>query len=784
MNNEGTRRFTRRDVLKLAGWTAGMLALTSCGVDTEPSFSKQFRSNILVNTPTPEPLRQTNPTEQFVSPLAWGAVVNRILGNGFSENLSMLVRAIPDKELRVMTAQVITANRLKSRPSAELDLYRELTKAERVIGNTICGDSRFVCKTAFFDSATGQMVAVAEQRTLGAAPTIYGKGVNVSLVMAHCNTVLDPSGCGAIGAAIKMDEGKSRELLAQGISQNTLDVIKQTEVGIDPEIQAVRAAKIQAHLNTIAHGGDPHITVAVKAGLADGSMEVLGAFDESGKAVKIPDVVGDFIAFNKHTPSETQALSLTKGQSPRVYALNATTFNTQDLMGSLAEEKGQTFKLTLQPQTGNKTIPINVNELEQAVASLEYPLAHKEWGKLQLVFGRSPEELALIRDRLMKSEKAWDFMNNKGVIVEALVNEKGEITMLNVLQLDKFKNVKSALQPLTTSNMYQIPISGKVIAEAESLAAQAEPAKASGLNKIVTQLKSMAPLAFKVLRIVQPVFDAAITIDIINAIKKMNRMSSVMDDHSSGQSPKKNGGTTAGDLQNGSGVMTTQEYYSWLKPYPEADPHMISGNYGTTYTKRQLGMEFVGLINNYVAETAGNGDWTNGSKDPNHPYYKTSLSDVEKAGKVFLFDYRNIHDGGKHERFTVPGRPLIFYPQPISTTQSPIHYEYADGEMKQHQFVVLNPNNGEALFTDIPGQMVVPVVNVEPKNPNKMVTYYLLLISDGQGNISVNPVGYDIKDVKTGSLPKSYFASNTPIPVTKDDFIGHAIYEYDNARVS
>ena len=271
---------------------------------------------------------------------------------GLSSNLEIITKAIPDKQIRTLVAETLVNNRLGSSPGKRLELSKKLIDSGRGIGGNFCGDSRVVCNTVFYSASEGSAIATSEKRALGAAPSVFNKGINVSILATHCNSISDPSGCGALAGLAELENaGGYQKLRAHNISDDTIKLLQSSLRSPDPDIQAVAGAKIQALINANAHGTG-HVAVAVRMGHADGSMQILGAYNELGQPVGVPDVVKEFVAFNSNSPIGVNSKDLSLGQAPPQFAMNSTRFNIQDLMGKQAATPGDTFKITIQSDTG------------------------------------------------------------------------------------------------------------------------------------------------------------------------------------------------------------------------------------------------------------------------------------------------------------------------------------------------------------------------------------------------------------------------------------------------
>lgn len=769
---EHKKNFTRRDVLRVAGLIGLGAALSACGVDITPT---PYFDNRPSYPPTPT-------YKDFASSAVWAKVLESF-SPGLSSNLEIITKAIPDKQIRVLVAETLVNNAFASSPGKRLELSKKLIDSGRGIGGNFCGDSRVVCNTVFYSASEGSAIATSEKRALGAAPSVFNKGINVSILATHCNSIGDPSGCGALAGLAELENaGGYQKLRAHNISDDTIKLLQSSLRSPDPDIQAVAGAKIQALINANAHGTG-HVAVAVRMGHADGSMQILGAYNELGQPVGVPDVVKEFVAFNSNSPIGVNSKDLSLGQAPPQFAMNSTRFNIQDLMGKQASTPGNTFKITVQSDTGGASKLLNVAEIDRGVAAIQYPMAHEKWGKLQWLFGRSPEELALMRERLMMNDGTWKYLANRGIIVEALVDDSGKITgTLRITNLSKLPEKIKAIEELKllTPTTYEIVLSQKTLAEAKIVVDEAGAARGAKFAVVIEKLKELTKIGFKILKFVDPVFNAALIAGAFDVVKKINGWDGVYSSHSTEWTTDRKGKKATGDLNNG-GALSTAEYQGLLKKYPHADPYMVSGRYGAIYTNDQLATSFHGLIKDYQLDVTQGGDTVNGSTNPSSKFYGVPVTDVERAGKILLFGYE---EPATHvpKNYSKVGKPLIFLPLPNKTAYSSNHYEYTDDGIKKHTMVIYNPDTKEFISPHLPGEMIVPVESIAPLNEKVRVIYYLHLKSDGEGRIIINPVGYKEEQIKTSALPKSYFASSGSTKV--DGLFGYVFPKKESVSVS
>lgn len=765
---------TKNDLMRIGSLLAVPVLVAGCALppDITPT---PFVDNKPKYTATPE-------YSQFTTDAAWLSIFNK-LGTSFQKELGLLEKAIPDPFIRNRVAEVLIGNRIASMKGGDLSMYSMLLESGKVIGMEACADSRIVCKTSFYSASEGATV-ISEQRALGAAPRVFDKGINVSILATHANTCNETGGCGALAALAELKKGsKGYDELAKHVSPDTIKLIQSSLHNPNPDEQAVIGAKIQAIINSNAHGGDGHITVAVKMGHADGSMTVLGAFDQNGNAVPIPKVVEEYIAFNTKSPLMVDP-KLAAGQAPVESVINTTRFPTAKLMDSLVEQPGHTFKISLRPQTGDPRQIINALNIEDGVATANYPLAHPQWGKIQWVIGRTPEETALIRESLLKSDKMEGFLGKQGVIVEAVVNDAGEITELGITQMAQgSKGIQSVdkLKAMGGLVNVEVALSQKTLAEAELLVAGNTVSKS---KPIVEALKKVGKAGIQVFKRLAPLFDAGMIISAIDAYKEWADMDMVYDSHALIMTSTKDGkNALSGGLDNG-GFITTDQYNTSLRDKPNLEPLMLNGNFGTTYTQQQFADSYFGSISDFITEASSSGGNTIvGSKNPNSKYFGVSLGDLQKMGKVLVFDHKDITDPvNPHKKYMKPGLPLVFLPMSVETSTSPKYWDLTKEGIGKHPFMIVNSDTGEFLTTVTPGEMIVPVESLTPRNPAVKVTYFLQMKSDGEGRITVKAIGYKEEPIKTGGLSDDKIAESGSTPV--NGLFGHIFPKKESVSVS
>lgn len=719
--------------------------------DNKPNSGLITPDSRVVPTPFADnrPSYPKTPTAADLKPGIWLSAFNAFINPETRRALNELDSLFPDPIVKNRVAQVLIENDLASKPGSSLEIFNILKKEGRIIGSTLCADSRVICDTIFYASEHGKTVpqfAAIEERSLGAAPRIFDKGINVSILATHCNSAGDISGCGALQALAKLREpGGADWLRTHGIAQDTIDEILRTLQKANPDEQAVIAAKLQAMMNANAHGGERHIAIAVKVGHADQAMEVIDAFDNLGNRVsldKLPEFAKEYLAVNGSKVGQIDAF-LARGQRPLEYVLNTTDLNIQQLMGKGTENAGNTFKITARPQIGNYGRTLNIDEIKKAVAALNYPLTH-DWGKIQWILAKSPQELALIRDELYKSDKFWQFLARGNTMVEVVVDTKGKITGgINITQInDLVRQPFSGIEGVKLrGTVTEVILAQRALRDAERLMKNSAKAEeiAGKYGKYLEGLKSAGSIVLKIIKALNPLFNAQSIKEIADGIQTVANMNVVYDRHAFAT----DGRGRRGGLVN---IMTTQDYVSYLKQNLNVEPYMAAGLYDTIYTKEELSGAFWGLVQRWVHDyDQFGGTFENGPKNPKSEFYGVG---VDQLFSIMVHDYMDPNAGQIHKKFAKVGKPLIFKPLPVVTAFSPAHTEYSEDGLKKQPFIILNPDTGEFLMTGIPGEMIIPVKSLEPRNGVE-VTYYLYYRMDEQGNLRVKCIGYSDPTAKS-----------------------------------
>lgn len=654
-------------------------------------------------------------------------------------SLNELDSLFPDPLVKNRVAQVLIDNDLAGRPGGALRTFDILRQKGRVIGVTLCADSRVICETAsggrindtvFFAVQDGTPVkefAAIEQRSLGAAPRVFN--TDVSILATHCNGAGDFSGCGALQALSQLrDPGGADILKHHGIAPETIDEILQTLKSANPNEQAVIAAKLQAMMSANSTGRR-HITIAARVGHADKSMEIIDAFDNFGNRVNVadlPDYAQHYLAVNGAPPAQIDAY-LAKGQKPFEYValISDGKYNIQELMGPATRIKGVTFKVTGMPQGSDLSRALNMTEIKQMVAAVDYPLDH-DWGKLFWIIGRKPEEIAALKQELLAGNKTgdlWLFLNRGNTLVEATVDAKGKITgTLKITRIKETVDVAhGGLNAIKAAGLRtEVILADKALKDAQRVvsAAVAEGKAAGKYQEVVDFLAKTGKVGLKIVGLLNPLFNAMAISDGANALAVLANYDLVYDRHNIAfDGYGKKGGLSQ--------VMTMDKYLQSLKNDPALEPYLISkGLYDTAYTHQELAGAFTGLVNKYIEDK---------------PDFN-GLDGLRDLRKVLIFDYKDPNAGNKIIKLA-PASPLVFYPLPVSTSFSPDHIDF--GNLDRHPFMILNTSTGEFLITGVPGEMILPVQSLEPRN-NTPVTYYLYLHTDEQGMLGVKNVGYEL----------------------------------------
>lgn len=760
--------YSRRDVLKMGAASllsllGGELFLAACAPATAvvPSTGNgQPIAGVTAESKAgtaPTPLfKDTKPTfpqtpTRFDS-AGWIAIVNNVFNPEAStiQNLKALDR-LPNQLQKNRILEVLLANEAAAK-GGTFKYFDELRKSGQIIGSTLCGDSRVICQTMFSAVDKGVIkspqFAAIEARSLGGAPRVFERGVNVSILATHCNSSKDITGCGALQALAELQKSGGDQILRQhGLAKDTIDEILSSlskASKATPDEQANMMAIIQARINAINHGGDRHITVAVKIGHADKSMEVIDAFDNLGKRVAIedlPDFAKRYIAVNSATAGEVDAY-LKSGQKPFEYWLNATGYNIQDMAGPKTGIPGQAFKITARPQTGDLARAINLAEIKQAVAGINYPLAH-DWGRIQWVLAKNYDELAAIRSELLASDKAWEFLGRGGVVVEAVI-DKGKIDgAMHILQAAELVEEKADIARLKRIGLTTDVIlskaalrnAEKMIAEAKAAGAKAEEASFTKAEKIVKWLESKGTLALKILGKLQPLFYAQMTIEATDKITKLLHMGIIQ--------------TVRGNIAvrtNRFSILTTSEYNSLKNSTPKVNPSLsVAGLFQANINQKNLGERYWRMMQMYNQELGPvipggpSGSYINGPVNPNSPFYGINLDNL--AG-VIEWEFLEPHNNHKPITLRKFGSPLVYKPLPNIGTDNIPKWNYSEEGLAKHEFFIVDPDTGKEVFTNVESEMILPYAELNPEKGTENTLYYLKVRSDGKGIITTTSVAY------------------------------------------
>jgi hypothetical protein len=672
------------------------------------------------------------------------------LGSDVVNHLSMLEQFIPDPLIRESVGEVLIENAIASVPGGKLDQHEILRKAGRVLGYAGCSDSRVVCDTVFYSASAKEDFIIEEAKSLGGAPRIFEKGVNISILSTHSTCIGVSEGCGALGALKELlsnPEAKAK-FIKHGIPSQTIEEILKSLESANPTDQAVIGAKIQAKFNYLAHGGDSHVAVAVQAGHADGKMEILGAFNEKGAEVKVPSLARDFV-FVQNNISDEIVAGLAEGQKPFLAVINATGLPTADLMGTKALEPGQIFKVTGEIRNG----VLSANEVDRILAGIGYPLAH-DWGKVLWIFAKNEEELSLIENRLLRSSIANEFLKRNGVILSAVVDEKGKIIgniFLSQLKSAE-KSVDAALTFEATSSHLVVSsnrISLSELVEQNALVSIAQTndgaLTASRWKEALSKIKQISSKTLKIASasadLLKPFFDAGWYMLLDEAYEKLSKMGPVFDNF---------------DHQITISV-PREQFDSFLKIESNVDPRLVilkdgRGLFQTKYTKDELSEQFFGYLNAWADDFSQNkreGDsWANGqSGNSNSQFYEVGNDNLFK---IFVFGFQTPSvNNSEYDIVRLSGAksPVVFFPIGMElknsekTPVSPNHIDLSQDGLKKQPFMVVDTQTGEYLITGTEGQIVVEVRSNKLYN-NVPISYFLMLTSHNDGSIDVQNVGY------------------------------------------
>ncbi len=740
--------------------TAAALALAACGPaapstgerepvgigQTEAVPTQYSDANIQAHAiPTPE----YNQFDTIASQSPWYTAYE-MFGPELVAKFQALDR-ISDPIAREYVAKIIWGNFQAVNLLDQTVQFEALKEAGRVIGCTTCVDSRIIGANGPFyatteGSAVPMLYATEDQHSLAGTARLFDPSVKTSIVATHCISPINMGGCGALAAFKQLSEARGREALAHhGISELTITTVLNDIKSADPIIQARAAAQIQAIMN-----GPEHVTVATII-THTGQWEAVGVFNGLGEELReIPTVIQQLLALNRQ-PLDA---ALIAAQKPPVIGINTTNFNTKDLFGAdLAGTPGQLFKVTVRPQVGEVLAPTNVAELgaeigghiDQAIAGSLYAEAH-DWAKVIAIFGQSEADIAPTLKALMNDDVTMRFLARPGAhIAINLTNEKGLIQTVRIIKLAETVDPQAeiaAIRAIGTTS-FEIKASELTIAQAQAIAAAETLSPAA--KRALDLAQRFGTITFKVLRFLEPLLNAGNAVWVADIWSQMRSWNAEYSRHSFAEIDGQRGGISR--------VLTSAEYQQRLQQLPDVEPYMW-GEFETTYTQAELGTEYLGLVEHYLNDVAEfGGDMTNGPKNEASVFYGMGITDLKK---VLNFDYFDItNPGHEHRTFHTVGRPIFFFPLGTSNDFSPDNISLTPDGIKNQPFMVLDPNSGQFVTTDSKSQMIIKIVGNEPLTSNT-VYYYLLVSSEGDGQIHTKCVGYEVNPEHADASPYTW----------------------------
>jgi hypothetical protein len=420
---------SRRDFLKVsaAGWLGLELAAlglssTACG----PAQKREQISNggggpslpfFLAMTGMRMPDDPNRNAEAMVQ-------LQKILNNPVQAD--NLLAAVIDNQLSVAAGNVVSD---------------QAVAEGRAIGASLCSDSRGTIFSKFSAISFGESTQmwVTEARQAGAQPSLFRPNVTKSLFISHEALPYCEFGCGYLGGVEEIllhgDEGVQK-LINHGVPQETIGHIlswKDKYGGsfrfdkLTPDEWAEVGGSIQAYMNGVAKGENHMVLFGVQSH-GTGQFRPLGFVDETGRTISLTDGMqlypelngaGEFL--NQPHPAIE---SLVAGQKPDINILSVSKHSPQAMFGDDIIRPGQAFVINHPVET------ISADSLDAMVADLVasqgYSIgALEQRGNMIFLTADNASDMARLRQALLGSSFADDFLKNGGLIVEMIPDEAG-----------------------------------------------------------------------------------------------------------------------------------------------------------------------------------------------------------------------------------------------------------------------------------------------------------------------------------------------------------------------
>ncbi|MDO8610767.1 MAG: hypothetical protein Q7R95_09555 [bacterium] len=305
------------------------------------------------------------------------------------------------------------------------------------IGLSGCSDSRFTAPFIFPTTQSGIELSTYLNNTLGIAlqgnmigtqPAIFDKRVKMSLFVPHVNCAGATEGCGAAGGIKELLAGNEKKLLEHGVTQGTIDQLKDmiNKMGATPNAKAwgKDGAFLQAKMNYLANGENHFVAWGVN-GIADDTFDVLGVIDAFGNEYKITDEKFTLLKQYADYLNKPHAIlgDIVKKQMPGFNLINGSKRSSSELFKNISQQKEAIFKVGAKVDGTSLTI----EQIRSYIKGGEYSLATlQQNGNILVLVADDITDMAKIRTTLLAESTAIQaFIANGGIIVELMPNAEG-----------------------------------------------------------------------------------------------------------------------------------------------------------------------------------------------------------------------------------------------------------------------------------------------------------------------------------------------------------------------
>ena len=428
-------RFTRRDFLKLTLTALGSTLLSSCasleGAGTlSPAATSTPRVYDL------DGYKQYEIGSDIPPEIAFLSMASRYSPDQFRLIANPLHRDI---------LSVMLLENAKVAKSGYARLVLEAIADGNACGLTGCGDSRVNFPKIFpniptavkeVDVITGDLVGIPVYR-VGTQPSVFPKGVNISVFGPHQTAECLPGGCGAWGGIDTLINNPNglTQLTKHGVSQMTIDELQrlynQALTGglTTPEEWSRVGARMQAELNAYQWGGT-HYTAYGVYGHADDTFQVMRVIDNFGNEYPIdqfPKLKAVTSYINQPHPIIEE---IAKGQQPMIIGINGSRNHTvSGLFGDLTNESGLLFASDVDKIPG---LPVSPAEARSVIAGADYGINVLPNKNFVVLVADNAQDMAVLRTTLLTEgvEKGsiQAFFERGGIIVEMMPDKTGRFS--------------------------------------------------------------------------------------------------------------------------------------------------------------------------------------------------------------------------------------------------------------------------------------------------------------------------------------------------------------------